>query len=292
MHSRLRQLIRQILVEGFAEDLQNVKSGREAKQVFSKYVDQDYFRKGTLVHWVGPGFDLENREYTETWEELSKLINNPDSKSELSCNFYKPGEKIDFIPYGTLKNVTQGLENIRGKHEEVVGVVVKGWVTYAANQNIFTGKQWNYNLKDKSQHRKRSSGINKYPWENYKSSGRQKQSGVNYLDQLRDSSSVDPTGRNMNPIGDSRPEIVRGPWKDKDKWKAQKSQEIEDQSWMEYYKNWNEVLVDNWKVVGLVWAEEPQSEDWFQDYRDDYDLGDLPIKYLPDLEIGRKPGKR
>ena len=292
MHSRLRQLIRQILLEGFAEDLQNVKSGREAKKVFSKYVDQDYFRIGTLVHWVGPGYDEENMAHTDTWEELSKLVNNPDSKSELSCNFYKPGEKIDFIPYGSLKNVTQGLGNIRGKYEEVVGVVVKGWVTYAANQNIFTGKQWDYNRKDKSQHRKRSSGINKYPWENYKSDYRQGVSGLNYLDQLRDSSLVDPTGRNTNPKGDSRPEITRGPWKDRTKQRELEAQEQEEQSWMEYYKNWNEVLVDNWEIVGLVWADEPQTEDWFQDYRDDYNLGDLPIKYLPDLEIGRKPGKR
>ena len=50
----IRKLIRNILVENLTDDLATVSTGREAKQMFAKYVDQSQFRdRGYLVHWVG-----------------------------------------------------------------------------------------------------------------------------------------------------------------------------------------------------------------------------------------------
>lgn len=281
-------MVRKILLEGFSEDLAKVSSGKEAKQVFSKYVDQDYFRKGTLVHWVGPGYDEERGERTDTFDEISSLVNRGDSKSELSCSFYKPGEEIDFIPYGTLKNLTQGSGGIRATDQDVVGVVLKGWVTYAANQNIFTGTRWDYR-KD-SAHRLKSSGRNKYPWENYKSEYRQEVSGVDYLEKLRDATTISVDGDNIKPRGDSRGSVVPDFRKDRAAYQEFYQQEREDQSWIEYYKNWNEVLVDNWKIVGIVFADQAgeQDQEWVQELKDDYELGNLPIKFLPNLEVARR----
>lgn len=283
----IRQMVRKILLEGFAEDLAKVSSGKEAKQVFSKHVDQNYFRKGTLVHWVGPGSNEEG-ERTDTWDEVSALVNRGDSKSELSCSFYKPGEEIDFIPYGTLKNLTQGSSGIRGEYEDVVGVVLKGWVTYAANQNIFTGSRDDYDGKKGANHRLKSSGRNKYPWENYKDPRFQKMSGVNYLEKLRDASTIGIDGDNIKPRGDSRASVVPDHRKDRAAYRKFVDDESKDQSWMEYYKNWNEVLVDNWKIVGIVWAHEEMDQEWAEDYNHDYELGNLPIKFLPNLEVARK----
>ena len=48
-----RRLVRRMILETLADDLSGVTSGREAKQIFAKYVDQSEFEKGALVHWVG-----------------------------------------------------------------------------------------------------------------------------------------------------------------------------------------------------------------------------------------------
>ena len=55
----IREYIQQILLESFAEELQSVDTGRQAKQIFGKYVDQNEFKKGILVHWVGTSAKLK-----------------------------------------------------------------------------------------------------------------------------------------------------------------------------------------------------------------------------------------
>ena len=108
----IRQMVRSILIESLQDDLANVTTGREAKQMFAKYVDQSEFEKGTLVHWVG------------STSNLKKILENARTKDELSCNFYPEGGFRDWMARGPKKPI---------------GVIVQGHVTYAGKENMFTG---------------------------------------------------------------------------------------------------------------------------------------------------------
>lgn len=206
----IREFIREILIETFHEDLQNAETGREAKQIFSQYVDQNEFKKGMLVHWVG------------TPAKLKKIIENPRSKDEISCNFYPNGGYRDWMAAGMKKPI---------------GVIVEGWVTYATKENSFTGYQGKRPRKKAERiaydHQQASSGFPKRPYDMTKDQD-------NYLKDLRNSNRVKFKAEDMEPSGRRR--------------------QLGDDAWMggmagiPRHKDWNEVIVDNWKITGIVYG--------------------------------------
>ena len=217
---KLRLLIRNILIEGFAEDLATVSTGREAKRVFAKYVNQDDFKDGRIVHWTG------------TTRNLKKILSNPNPKDELSCNYYGDDSSRDWMALGPKK---------------AIGIVVDGWVTYAGMQNMFTGYgKRPRGKKEKAawDHRKASSGINKHPygmWENEE----------DYLEMLRNAEIAKPKG-SIEPFGkDKRSREMLGD--DAWMWGMSKSDQEELAKYPEY-ADWNEVLVDNWKPIGIAYG--------------------------------------
>ncbi len=218
----IRTYIRNLLMEQIDKDLQaaffkemeGVTSGREAKKVFAKYVDQEYFQDGTLIHWVG------------SVAKVKKFINNPSHKDEISANFYGENSTWDW----------------HHPNKKAIGIMVDGWVTYAAKENLFTGgipkrprKKADRQAYD---HRKASSGWNKYPYENAKHTD-----VFDYEKDIKTGERIVPSSK----IGDMEP---FGPRKDK-------RQQLGDDAWMAHsdlpaWKDWNEVLIDNWDIVGLV----------------------------------------
>ena len=220
--NNIRKYIRRLLIEqidkdlqtAFYEEMQGVTSGREAKKVFAKYVDQDYFAGGTMVHWVG------------SVGKVKKFIQNPRPKDEISANFYRDGSTWDW-------------------HHPVkkpIGLIVDGWVTYAAKENIFTGGTPRRPRKKADRvaydHRLASSGWNKYPYSNKKHAA-----AYDYAKDIAVGERIIPSDK----IGDMEP---FGPTKDK-------IQQLGDDAWMATsdlpdWKNWNEVLIDNWEVTGLI----------------------------------------
>ena len=208
--SLIRRMVRNILIEGLADDLKTVSTGREAKQAFAKYVDQEEFKKGTIVHWVG------------STRALKKIIDNPRSKDEISCNFYPDGGYRDWMARGPKKPI---------------GVIVEGHVTYAGRENMFTGYAKRPRKKAdraKYDHRKASSGINKYPYQIWKDE-------EDYLEHLRNPKVPKTKAADMEPYGVKR--------------------DLGDDAWMgsfgsrfRPYQDWNEVLVDNWKIVGIAYG--------------------------------------
>ena len=214
--SRVRQLIRKLILEGLSDDLATVSSGREAKKKFALHVDQKEFKKGVIVHWVG------------STGALKKILANPRTKDELSCNYYRfendGGGRAyrDWMAAGVKKPI---------------GVIVEGWVTYAGKENMFTGYTKRPRKKaDKAayDHRKASSGINKYPYHMWKDE-------EDYLEHLRNPDVPQTKSSEMEPYGVRR--------------------DLGDDAWMgsfgsskRRYQDWNEVLVDNWKVTGVVYG--------------------------------------
>ena len=208
----IRRMVRNILLEGLADDLANVTTGREAKKVFAKYVDQAEFEKGAMVHWVG------------STRKLKKILENPRTKDELSCNFYPAGGYRDWMAKGP---------------EKPIGVIVEGYVTYAGKENMFTGYTKRPRKKAEKaayDHRQASSGINKYPYQIHKDE-------EDYLDKLRNPKVPQTLASEMEPYGVKR--------------------DLGDDAWMfgmmggsskKPYQDWNEVLVDNWKIVGVVYG--------------------------------------
>ena len=206
----IRTMVRNILLEGLADDLANVTTGREAKQMFAKYVDQDEFKKGTIVHWVG------------STRALKKILDNPRSKDEISCNFYPDGGYRDWMARGPKKPI---------------GVIVEGYVTYAGKENMFTGYTKRPRKKAEKaayDHRQASSGINKYPYQIWKDE-------EDYLEHLRNPNVPQTKAEDMEPYGLKR--------------------DLGDDAWMgmmgsskRQYQDWNEVLVDNWNVVGIAYG--------------------------------------
>lgn len=212
--NELRKVIRNILLETFEDELSTVKDGREAKQVFAKYVDQSEFDKGVLVHWVG------------STANLKKILANPQTKNEISCNFYPNGGWRDWMAAGMKKPI---------------GVIVDGWVTYSTKENSFTG----YKLKKPRKkaekhayiHQQQSSGFPKRPYEMSKGS-------ENYLDDLRDSNKVKFKAEELEPWGSKR-ELGADAW-------------MGGMAGIAKHRDWNEVIVDNWKITGIVYGAEGQ----------------------------------
>lgn len=212
----IRRLIRNILEEGLADDLAKVSSGREAKQVFAKYVDQEEFKKGMLVHWVG------------STSALKKVLANPRTKDELSCNYYRYGEDGGGRAHRDWM--------VRGP-KKPIGIIVEGHVTYAGDENMFTGYAKRPRKKAEKaayDHRKASSGINKYPYHMW-------QDSEDYLEHLRNPDVPQTKSSEMEPYGVKR--------------------DLGDDAWMgsfgssrRQYQDWNEVLVDNWKIVGIAYG--------------------------------------
>ena len=209
--SLIRKMVRRIIFEGLADDLAGVSTGRQAKQMFAKHVDQAQFReRGYIVHWVG------------STSALKKIIENPQSKDELSANFYPNGGHRDWMARGPKKPI---------------GVIVEGHVTYAGKENMFTGYGKRPRKKaDRAEydHRKASSGINKYPYEMWKTE-------EDYLEHLRNPKVPQTKAQDMEPYGIKR--------------------DLGDDAWMgsfgsskQPYQDWNEVLVDNWKIVGIAYG--------------------------------------
>lgn len=208
----IRRMVRRILIEGLKDDLANVSTGREAKQMFAKYVDQDEFKKGALVHWVG------------STRNLRKILENPRTKDEISCNFYPAGGHRDWMARGP---------------EKPIGVIVEGHVTYAGKENMFTGYTKRPRKKAERaayDHRQASSGINKYPYHMIEDE-------EGYLERLRNPKVPQTLASEMEPYGPKR--------------------DMGDDAWMigimggsskKPYQDWNEVLVDNWKIVGVVYG--------------------------------------
>ena len=181
--------------------------------MFAKYVDQAQFKEhGTIVHWVGSA------------RALKKIIENPQSKDELSANFYPNGGKRDWMARGPKKPV---------------GIIIEGHVTYAGKENMFTGYAKRPRKKAdraKYDHRKASSGINKYPYEIYKDED-------DYLEHLRNKDVPQTLASELEPYGVKR--------------------DMGDDAWMfgmmggsskKPWQDWNEVLVDNWKIVGIAYG--------------------------------------
>ncbi len=206
----LRSLVRQLILESLSDDLASVSSGRDAKKKFAQHVDQEEFKKGTIVHWVG------------STANLKKIIESPQTKDELSCNFYPPDSHRDWMARGPKKPI---------------GVIIEGWVTYAGKENMFTGYSKRPRKKAdraKYDHRKASSGINKYPYEIWKDED-------DYLEHLRNPDVPQTKANEMEPYGVKR--------------------DLGDDAWMgsfgsryQPYQDWNEVLVDNWKITGVVYG--------------------------------------
>jgi len=209
----IRRLVRSILTESLQDDLAMVTTGREAKQMFAKHVDQAQFReRGTIVHWVG------------STRALKKIIESPQSKDELSANFYPNGGKRDWMARGPKKPI---------------GVVIEGHVTYAGKENMFTGyakRPRKKAAKVAYDHRKASSGINKYPYQIWKDE-------EDYLEHLRNPDVPQTLASEMEPYGPTR--------------------DMGDDAWMyglmggsskKPWQDWNEVLVDNWKIVGITYG--------------------------------------
>lgn len=209
----IRKLVRNILIEGLQDDLATVSTGRQAKQMFAKHVDQAQFKEhGTIVHWVG------------STRALKKIIENPQSKDELSANFYPNGGHRDWMARGPKKPV---------------GIIIEGHVTYAGKENMFTGYAKRPRKKAdraKYDHRKASSGINKYPYEIYKDED-------DYLEHLRNKDVPQTLASELEPYGVKR--------------------DMGDDAWMfgmmggsskKPWQDWNEVLVDNWKIVGIAYG--------------------------------------
>ncbi len=206
----VRRLVRQLILEGLSDDLATVTSGRDAKKKFAQYVDQNEFKKGTIVHWVG------------STRALKKIIESPQNKDEISCNFYPNGGHRDWMARGPKKPI---------------GVIVEGYVTYAGKENMFTGFAKRPRKKAdraKYDHRKASSGINKYPYEMWKDE-------EDYLEHLRNPNVPQTKAEDMEPYGIKR--------------------DLGDDAWMgmmgsskKPHQDWNEVLVDNWKIVGIAYG--------------------------------------
>ena len=206
----IRQVVRSILIESLADDLAASSTGREAKQAFAKHVDQKEFKKGTIVHWVG------------TTSNLKKMIENPRSKDELSCNFYPTGGHRDWMASGP---------------KSPIGVIVQGYVTYAGSENMFTGYGKRPRKKAdraKYDHRMASSGNNKYPYQMWKED-------ENYLEHLQNPNVPQTSADKMEPYGVRRDLGA-------DAWMGSMG------SSRKRYQDWNEVLVDNWKIVGITYG--------------------------------------
>ena len=216
----LRRYVRQLILEGFAEELATVTTGREAKQAFAKHVDQEAFKSGHIVHWAG------------STRKLKKILDNPQTKDELSCNYYGEGSSRDWKALGPKK---------------AIGIVVDGWVTYAGMQNMFTG----YGKRPRSKqgkaqwdHRKASSGINKHPYAMWEKE-------EDYLEMLRNPEIANPEA-SIEPFGKSkrsRQMLGDDAWM----WGLSDSDREELAKYPEY-ADWNEVLVDNWKPIGIAYG--------------------------------------
>jgi len=218
--NEVRRLIRNIIIESFSEDLASVSTGREAKQAFAKHVNQKDFKSGHIVHWTG------------STRNLKKILDNPQSKNELSCNYYEKGSSKDWMALGPTK---------------AIGIIIDGWVTYAGKQNMFTGygkRPRGKKAKAAWDHRKASSGVNKLPyglWEKEE----------DYLETLRNPE-VAKTAGSIEPFGKSkRSREMLGD----DSWMwGMSDSDREELSKYPEYADWNEILVDNWKPVGITYG--------------------------------------
>ena len=227
----LRQYIKLIL-EDFAADIQTAKSSREAKQIFAKYVKQDYFKQGTIIHWTG------------TTKKLDKMLSDIRPKDEISANYYEPSLKSNW------KAAT-------AKYS--IGVEVKGYVTYAGNENLFSGEVGKRPRGKKKraawEHQKASSGTPRRPYDLFRT-----------MDFLYDERIKDPkairTGQPEKTM-DYRYDVEIDAFRDMEVEKIPSMQpraiaELGDDAWMgasfglKSHQYWNEVIIDNWKPVSVV----------------------------------------
>lgn len=156
-------------------------------------------------------------------KELAKFLENPRQKDEISCNFYPHGGHRDWMAKGLKKPV---------------GVIIEGWVTYATKENAFTGyqskKPRNKAERETWEHQQASSGFPKRPYEMWKDE-------ESYLSDLRNTDRVKFKAEDLEPWGAKRELGDDGVF-----WGSFTS--------IPAHRDWNEVIVDNWKVTGIVYG--------------------------------------
>ena len=151
----LRQVIRKLILESQGMDQMDVwdvadadllkrHSGHYAKDVFRRRADRDWLNSLTYIH-------------TSPIDTIDSWLSRNSTKDELSClingDSWTGGELYvsDFIG----KFLGQG---------ERIGLIIKGWTTWASNKNASTG--FTGSLKSNFGE-KPSSGINKAPSKAY-----------------------------------------------------------------------------------------------------------------------------
>ena len=152
----LRQVIRKLILESEGMDVGDVwnvadadllkrHSGHYAKDVFRRRADRDWLESLTYIH-------------TSPIDTIDSWLNRNSTKDELSClingESYTGQDRLfvnDFIG----KFLGDG---------ERIGLIIKGWTTWASNKNASTG--FTGSLK-KNFGARPSSGINKAPGKAY-----------------------------------------------------------------------------------------------------------------------------
>ena len=226
----LRQVIRKLILESQGMDQMDVwdvadadllkrHSGHYAKDVFRRRADQEWLKSLTYIH-------------TSPIDSIDAWLNRNSTKDELSClingDSWDGGELYinDFIG----KFLDGGSR---------VGLIIKGWTTWASNKNASTG--FTGSLKSNFGE-KPHSGVNKAPGKAYdRVKGRMGQMLPQHeLDQVlmdeedfdnKELLYVDPTGRESGN---------------------------------------NEALVDNWTIVGVCMFVTDHTEKYPELLSDEY----------------------
>lgn len=160
MSKDLRRLIRKLIIESDIhrsrvnhfgnKDGWKRDEGHYAKAAFAEIADQESLQKFTYIHTMPAEEAISRLSGMNKRDELSVLV-NPHQ--------YKPGQMLD-INYD-LGQLFQG---------DRVGILVKGWVTWAQNKNAATG-HFGSLLKHMHGGVRPPSGVNKAPAKMYRFGG-------------------------------------------------------------------------------------------------------------------------
>ena len=175
------------------------KPAIELKQLWSKNVDRQFIQSLTKVHYLW-------RENYKKFPQLKKLL-KMSKKDELSCCGFLPNQKLNGDLY--------------------IGVVVKGWVTFAGNDmdKVWSGYHGQFVFPD-DREKFKNSGIPKRPMMSIPYSGMSKSKRQKFHPYIFDEQTFN-------------------------KDLAQNGQ--------------NELIVDNWKPLAIMLTAEKYDMLWYGD---------------------------
>lgn len=247
----LRQYIRQLILEK-GEWRQKYQAGHsyhpfpeayqeniDAKKYFHKNANQKSLQKLVYVHWAMKRqvFKLLNT----AWK------NNGKSRSEINTTIYPPNQKMSLFD----------IDN--GQSHTKIGLMVKGWVSFASNIDLDSGRMGSITKNSEGLRNKADKDMLQQQIE----FGLNKRPSITMIKDRIHNSNLD--GENPVLVGDE--EL----WSPED-WKLAlilKAEDLQLQPDLSdeleaFTLNWPEAFIDNWKPIAIVVHTTAQPNDWYE----------------------------